>query len=63
MNATKNTVMTLSALAPERFDEQRFEYTGDNLTTIRYFWKGAEVVEVTNEYTGDKLTRTYRSNP
>lgn len=63
MNSTKNTVITVSALAPERYDEQRFEYTGDNLTIIRYFWKGTQIAVVTNEYTVDKLTRSYRSSP
>lgn len=61
MGATKETVISLEALVPERYDEQVFAYTGDNLTSITYKWKTNTVAVVTMEYTGDKLTRRYRS--
>ena len=61
MASTKNTVISLEALVPERYDEQVFEYTGDNLTTITYKYNSLTVAVVTMEYDGDKVTRRYIS--
>lgn len=61
MAATEQAIISLEAMVPEKYDEQLYAYTGDNLTTITYKWKGNTVAVVTMEYTGDKLTRRYRS--